>query len=48
MEALEDVTARVELQLGGVVVVGRPHRANDGHVVDAAGEMRPPVGDFNA
>ena len=31
----ERVPAGVELELGPVVVVGRPHRADDGDVVDA-------------
>ena len=33
--ALEHVPAGVELKLGSVVVVCRPHRANHSHVVDA-------------
>ena len=36
MEALEHVPAGVELQLRRVVVVGRPHRAHDRDIVDAA------------
>ena len=42
----EHVPAGVELQLGAVVVVGGPHRADDGEVVDAAAEVRPPVADL--
>src|SRR5436305_1884238 len=48
MEALEDVPAGVELQLGGVIVVGRPHRAHDGEVVGTLAEARPPVAEFHA
>ena len=45
---LEHVPAGVELELGAVVVVGRPHRADDGDVVDAVAEVRPPVADLDA
>ena len=38
--------AGVELELGAVVVVGRPHRADDGEVVDAGAHVRPPVADL--
>jgi hypothetical protein len=41
--AIEQVAAGEELQLGAVVVVGREHRADDGDVVDAAAQVRPPV-----
>ena len=43
----EHVPAGVELQLSPVVVVGRPHRADDGHVVDARAHVRPPVADLD-
>ena len=46
--ALEHVPAGVELELGAVVVVGRPHRADDGDVVDAVAHVRPPVADLDA
>ena len=42
------MAAGVELQLGAVVVVGRPHRADDGEVVDALADVRPPVADLDA
>ena len=42
----ERVPAGVELKLGPVVVVGRPHRADDGQVVGMAAQMRPPVADL--
>ncbi len=45
---LEHVPAGVELQLGAVVVVGRPHRADDGDVVDAVADVGPPVADLDA
>ncbi len=38
------VTAGVELVLRPVIIVGRPHRPHDGHVVDAVPQVRPPVG----
>ena len=44
----EHVPAGVELQLGPVVVVGRPHRADHGEVVDARADVRPPVADLDA
>ena len=34
--------------LRAVVVVGRPHRADDGDVVDAVADVRPPVADLDA
>ena len=46
--ALEHVPAGVELELGAVVVVGGPHRADDGDVVDAVADVRPPVADLDA
>ena len=45
---LEDMAARMKLQLGGVVVVCGPGRANDGQIVDAIADMRKPVADFDA
>ena len=45
-QSFERVPAGVELQLCAVVVVGRPHRADDGQVVDALAHMRPPVADL--
>ena len=47
-EAVERVAAGVELKLGAVVDVVGPHRADDGEVVDAAADVRPPVADFDA
>jgi hypothetical protein len=47
-EALEDVPAGVELELGRVVVVGGPHRAHHRQAVHAAGQVRPPVADLDA
>ena len=47
-EAVEPIAAGVELKLGAVVVVVRPHRADDREVVDAAADVRPPVADFDA
>ena len=44
----EHVPAGVELQLGAVVVVGRPHRTDHGDVVDAGADVRPPVADLDA
>ena len=44
----KDVPAGVKLQLGAVVVVGRPHRADDREVVDASADVRPPVADLDA
>src|SRR5207302_11405496 len=46
--AFEYVPAGVELKLGAVVVIGCPHRADDGDVVDAVTDVRPPVADGNA
>src|ERR671912_108238 len=42
------VPAGVELQLRRVVVVGRPHRPHDRDVVNAPGQVRPPVADLDA
>ena len=44
---LEHVAAGVELELGAVVVVGGPHRADDGDVVDAVAQVGPPVADLD-
>jgi len=38
----------VKLQLGGMVVVGGPHRADERDVVDPLPDMRPPVAQFQA
>jgi hypothetical protein len=38
----------MELQLSAMIDVVRPHRANDGDVVDAAADVRPPVADLDA
>jgi hypothetical protein len=38
----------MKLDLGAVVVVGGPHGANDGDVVDATADVREPVADRNA
>src|SRR5262249_13501569 len=46
--ALADVPAGVPLQLGAVVVVGRPQRADDGDVVGAGACVLPPVADGEA
>src|SRR5262249_21768650 len=46
--ALADVPAGVPLQLGAVVVVGRPQRADDGKVIGAGADVLPPVGDGEA
>ena len=46
-DSFEHVPAGVELQLGAVIVVGRPHRADDGQVVDARADVRPPVADLD-
>jgi hypothetical protein len=46
--AVEYVSARVELRLGPVVVVGSPQRTDDCHVVDAASHVRYPVAQLNA
>src|SRR5262249_57385311 len=46
--AVDDVMAGVEFVLGGVVVVGHPHRADDGQVIDAGADVRPPVADLDA
>src|SRR5262249_12789407 len=42
---LADVPAGVPLQLGAVVVVAGPQRADDGEVVGALSDVLPPVGD---
>src|SRR5262249_24575140 len=44
----EHVPAGVELQLRAVVVVAGPERADDGDLVDAFGDVRPPVADLDA
>ena len=44
---LEHMPAGVELQLGAVVVVGRPHRADHRDIVDAGAQVRPPVADLD-
>ena len=44
----EHVPAGVELELRAVIVVGGPHRADDGQVVGAVAEVRPPVADLEA
>ena len=41
------VTTRVNLVLGGMIVVGRPHVPNEADVVDLLGQVWPPVGDGN-
>ena len=46
--AFELEAAGVKLQLRAVVVVGGPHRADDGHVVDALAHVRPPVADLDS
>ncbi len=45
---VEGVPAVVHLELGAVVVVGGVHRAHQGNVVDAAGEVRQPVANLGA
>ncbi len=45
---LEHVPASVELKLGAMIVVGRPHRADDGDLVDARADVRPPVADLDS
>ena len=46
--AVEHVAAGVKLQLGAVIDVVGPHRANDREVVDARADVRPPIADFDA
>ncbi len=46
--AVEHVPARVELDLCAVIVVGRPHRADDGQIVDAAAHVREEIAHRNA
>src|SRR6266540_1830731 len=46
--AVEQVPAGQELKLGPVVVVGRPHRAEDDELVHTGAEMWPPVTDLGA
>ena len=48
LRLVERVAAVVHLELGGVVVVGRVHRPDDRHVVDARRQVRQPVADFDA
>ena len=48
MRPFADVPAGVELELGAVVVVGRPERADDGDVVGARADVLPPVADLQA
>ena len=45
---LADVPAGVQLELGPVVVVGRPQRADHGDVVGARADVLPPVADRQA
>ena len=45
---VEPVAARVDLVLGEVVVVRRPHVAHEREVVRARREVRPPVGHLHA
>ena len=46
--AVEHVATREELQLGAVIVVGGPHRADHRHVVDQFTSVRPPVADLDS
>ena len=48
VKAIKDVSSGMELQLCGVIVVCRPHRANDCEVISTASNMRPPVTDMHA
>ena len=45
---VEPVPAGVDLVLGSVVVVGRPHVPYETEVVDDTGERGPPIGDLDA
>ena len=44
----EHVPAGVELELRPMIVVRRPHRADDGNVVDTAGDVREPIANLDA
>ena len=46
MSPLADVPAGVELELGAVVVVGSPERADHGEVVGTRADVLPPVADL--
>ena len=48
LRLVEPVAAGVDLVLGGVVVVGRPHVAYETELVDHARQLRPPVADLDA
>src|SRR5262245_66342513 len=48
MEPVKDVPPGVQLKLCRMIVVGRPHRADYGEVVDRMRQVRPPIADFNA
>ncbi len=45
---LQRMPAGMELKLGAVVIVGRPHRADHGDVVNAVADVGPPIADGNA
>ena len=45
---VEQVVTREEFQLGSVVVVGGPHRADHGDVVDQFSGLGPPVADLGS
>ena len=46
--AIDAVPAGVKLKLRTVVAVVGPHRADDGQIVDAVADVRPPIADFDA
>ena len=46
--AVEDVTSGQKLHLRAVIVVARPHRADDGQVVNAVTHVWEPVTDFDS
>src|SRR5262249_37064330 len=48
LSLIEGVPAGVHLELSAVVVVGRVYRADEGDVIDAAGQVRQPIADFHA
>ena len=47
-KAIEPIAAGVKLKLSAVVDVVGPHRADDGQIVDATADVRPPIADLDA
>src|SRR5438105_675054 len=45
--AINAVAARMELKLCAMIAVFGPHRADNGEVIGAIADVRPPVADFD-